>query len=135
MPIPINCFAVIMASVVVLMQAGFGALELFAPHSTFNMVFASSYNNSADPLWCQTGQLARNMGLYNWFIALGLLLSLTGPLAGAWASKFFLLCVGVAGAFALISVSLFWAFWAQLVLGLATFALFQLSGRMTTSRP
>ena len=130
MSISINCLAVTLASLVVLMQVVFGALELFAPHRTFNLVFASSHDNSADPLWFQTGQLARNMGLYNWFIALGLLLSLTGPLGGASAS-FFLLCVGAAGAYGLFSVSRFWAFWAQLALGLATCAVFQLSGRVT----
>jgi putative membrane protein len=120
-----NRIAGVLAWVVVAMQAGFGALEMFAPQHVFHLVFASSYDTtSGSPIWVETGKLARNMGLYNWFLAVGLLLSQTGRLGGAPITQFFLLCVAVAGAFGLLSVGPQIAFGAQLGLGLLTFVLF-----------
>ena len=113
------------AWLVVLMQAGFGALEMFAPRLAFHLVLGSRYDNTNEsPVWFETEKLGRNMGLYNWFLALGLLLNLVGQLGDAWISQFFILCVAVAGAFALFSVGLSIAFFVQLGLGLAAFVLF-----------
>jgi putative membrane protein len=119
-----NNIACALAWLVVTMQIGFGALEMFAPRWVFDRVFPSYANTRAAPVWIETEKLTRNMGLYNWFLALGLLLSLAGHLDGVPTSRFFLLCVAVAGAFGLFSVSRSKAFLAQLGLGLLTFVLF-----------
>ena len=116
----------VLAWSVVAMQTGFGAMEIFAPRFVFDRVFITYSATSAAPVWIETEKLARNMGLYNWFLAFGLLLSLVGRLGGAPTSQFFLLCVGVAGAFGLFSVSLSMAFGAQLVLGLMTVLLLRM---------
>ena len=120
----INSTACVLAWFVVVMQTLFGAAEIFAPRWVFDRVFSTYYDTRDAPVWIETEKLARNMGLYNWFLAQGLLLSLTGRLGGAPTSQFFLLCVAVAGAFGLFSVGLSKAFVAQLVLGLLTFLLF-----------
>ena len=117
----------------VLIQVAAGAAEVFSPPLVFYQVLpsyrlASYHEPSADLVWVETGKLARNMGLYNWFLALGLLLSLSGRLGGAPTSQFFLWCVAVAGAFGLLSVSRSWPFAVpfilQLGLGLLTLVLF-----------
>jgi putative membrane protein len=118
-----NSAACVLAWLVVAMQVGFGALEMFAPRWVFDRVFAAYYDTRAAPVWIETEKLARNMGLYNWFLALGLLLSLVGQLGGVPTSQFFLLCVAVAGAFGLFSVSWSTAFLVQLGLGVVTFVL------------
>jgi putative membrane protein len=119
-----NGVACALAWFVVLMQAGFGALEMFAPRWVFERVFDNYFRTRENPVWYETEKLARNMGLYNWFLALGLLLSLAGCLGGPPTSRFFFLCVAVAGIFGLFSVGPSRAFIAQLVLGLAAFVLF-----------
>jgi uncharacterized membrane protein len=103
------------AVAVVVIQALAGAAEMFNPPWVFHRVLPNYrlpryHEPSADLVWAETGKLARNMGLYNWFLALGLLLSLSGRLGGAPTSQFFLLCVAVAGAFGLLSVSRSWPF-------------------------
>ena len=112
-----------LAWLAVAMQALFGAFEIFAPRTVFDAVFPTYYDTSSAPTWVETEKLARNMGLYNWFLALGLLLSLTGCLGFPPISQFFLFCVGVAGVFGLFSVGHSMAFWAQMVLGLVPFLL------------
>jgi putative membrane protein len=90
----------------------------------FDRVFTTYYDTRAAPAWHETEKLARNMGLYNWFLALGLLLTLTGRLGGVPTSQFFLSCVAMAGVFGLFSVGPSKAFLVQLVLGLLTLLLF-----------
>jgi putative membrane protein len=119
-----NSAARVLAWLVVAMQTGFGMLEMFAPRWVFDRVFVTYRTTSTAPVWVETEKLAHNMGLYNWFLALGLLLSLMGRLGGVPTSQFFLLCVVVAGAFGLFSVGLSTAFSVQLTLGLLTSALF-----------
>jgi putative membrane protein len=108
---------------VVAIQTAFGALEIFSPRFVFDRVFVTYYDTRTAPVWHQTEKLARNMGLYNWFLALGLLLSLTGRVGGVPTAQFFLSCVAVAGVFGLFSVGPSKAFVAQLVLGLMTLLL------------
>jgi uncharacterized membrane protein len=119
-----NGAACVLAWLVVAMQALFGALEIFAPRWVFDRVFADYFRTRDAPVWFETEKLARNMGLYNWFLALGLLLSLVGHLGGRSTSQFFFLCVAVAGVFGVFSVGPSKAFIAQLVLGLAASVLF-----------
>ena len=116
-------FTCALAWVVVVMQAGFGALEMFAPRWVFDRVFPGYFRTRDNPVWFDTEKLAGNMGLYNWFLALGLLLTLVGKLGGAPNSWFFLLCVAVAGIFGVFSVGPSKAFIAQLGLGLVTLVL------------
>src|SRR5258708_4211185 len=113
--------AYLLAGFVVAIQTGFGALEIFSPRFVFDRGFVTYYDTRTAAVWLETEKLARNMGLYNWFLASGLLLSLTGQLGGVPTSRFFLLCVAVAGVFGLFSVGPSKAFVAQLVLGLAAF--------------
>jgi uncharacterized membrane protein len=119
----IDSVAYVLAWLVVAMQAAFGALEMFAPRWVFGRVFVTYADTSGVSVWAETERLARNMGLYNWFLALGLLLSLVGWLGSVPTTQFFLLCVAVAGVFGLFSVGLSKAFGAQLILGLAAFVL------------
>jgi uncharacterized membrane protein len=63
------------------------------------------------------------MGLYNWFLALGLSLTLLGHLGFLRLGQFFVLCVALAGAFGLFSVGPKAAFGLQLGLGLLAFVL------------
>jgi len=116
--------AYILAWLTVVMQVAFGALEMFAPRWVFGRVFGSYYETRSSPVWSETEKLARNMGLYNWFLALGLMLSVLGHLGGILSSQFFLGCVAMAGAFGLLSVSWSKAFFSQTVLGILAFLLF-----------
>ena len=107
---------------VVAMQIIFGAMEIFIPRFVFGLVLDTYPTTKDSPVWLETEKVARNMGLYNWFLAFGLLLSLT-PLLGGASSWFFLLCVALAGVFGLFSVGFKFAFGLQLVLGFVAFLL------------
>ena len=111
------------AWLVVGIQVLFGALEIFAPRWVFDRVFPRYYDTRTAPTWVETEQLTRNMGLYNWFLALGLSLTLMGHLGFLRLGQFFVLCVALAGAFGLISVGPKVAFGLQLGLGLLAFVL------------
>src|SRR4051812_12037227 len=78
----IRYVAYVPALFVVVMQFGFGVAEMFWPRWVFERVFPSYYDTRSSPVWAETEKLARNMGLYNWFLALGLLLSAIGLLYG-----------------------------------------------------
>ena len=65
------------ACFVVPIQIGFGALEMFGPRRVLKLVFGTYEATSRDPVWSETVKVALNMGLYNWFLALGLALSLS----------------------------------------------------------
>jgi uncharacterized membrane protein len=116
----------VLAWLAVGMQIIFAALEIFIPRWVFRRVFASYASTSDSSVWLETEKLARNMGLYNAFLGVGLLLSQLGKLGDVRTSQFFLFCVAIAGAFGLLSVRAFWAFGVQLVLGLVPFILFLL---------
>lgn len=108
------------AGLVLLIQAGFGALELFAPRFALDRVFPGYYDTRANPVWNDAAVIARNMGLYNWFLAAGLALALGGwGSMGEGAVAFFLACVSVAGMFGIFSAGPSIAFFAQFGLGLA----------------
>lgn len=104
-------------------QAVFGAFEVFAPDITLYRVLQDRYRNPRDPIWFETEAIVRNLGLYNWFLAAGLILCLAGNLGGLPSSWFFSLCVAVAGVFALATVGYSTAFILQLVVGLAAVVL------------
>src|SRR3954451_19215895 len=88
---------------VVLMQFAFGVAEMFASRWVFSRALKTYADTNTDPVWTETEKLACNMGLYNWFLAFGLLLALTDRIGGLPTVFFFLLCVTIAGAVALIS--------------------------------
>jgi uncharacterized membrane protein len=112
-----------LALITVLLQLGFGALEIFCPRWVFDQVFPSYYDTQNSPVWSETEKLARNMGLYNWFLAVGLLASLWWGMGGASTAQFFLSCVAVAGVFGLLSVGWSRAFVAQLIFGIVPLVL------------
>ena len=116
------------AWLVVALQMLFGALELFAPRFVFDRVLSIYYETRASVVWEETAKIMRNMGLYNWFLALGLALALLGmngvPADPAHQGelaiylcvvRFFLGCVAAAGVFAIFSVGPSGAFFLQLV--------------------
>lgn len=96
-----------------------GAAEIFRPESVLRFVVDDYV---AEP---KSGAAVaiRNLGLYNWFLAGGLLLGVFGVAGAATLAWFFAACVAIAGAFALASVTHEWPnavfFWVQLILGLA----------------
>ena len=104
MPLWVHRAGYALAWFVVAMQFAFGAAEVFEPRFVFDRVLETYAATNEDPIWSETEKLARNMGLYNWFLAAGLLFTLTNGLGGLPTARFFLLCVTVAGAFGLISV-------------------------------
>lgn len=114
------------AGFAVFIQAVFGALEVFLPRCALGLVFASYKGTRDSPVWIDTAQLTRNMGVYNWFLALGLLLSLTEFLSGDRATQFFLVCVALAGVFGVWSIGPKIAFFAQIALGVVPFLLMAL---------
>ena len=73
-------------------------------------------------VWLEADKITRNMGLYNWFLAIGLALSLLEFFGDSPAARYFAGCVAVAGVFGLITVDHGLehgaAFWTQLFLGL-----------------
>lgn len=87
------------------------------PRWVLDRVFAIYAGSSQSPGWMEAEQITRNMGLYNWFLALGLGLCLMTQPGNMAMAQFFLGCISVAGIFGMATVSPFWAFYAQLALG------------------
>ena len=113
--------------VLVLIQAFFGWKEAFEPEWVFKRIFREFYcKNKDSPVWEKTAQLTCNMGLYNWFLAAGMLLSLFEYLGREQGSEFFALCVAIAGIVGLRTVGYSIAFVAQLGIGALTLGLFLL---------
>lgn len=77
--------------------------EMFAWESRGPKIFTTS----PPDLFAKTKPMAANQGLYNGFLAAGLIWSLLIA-DGAWAANvatFFLLCVGVAGVYGAVTVT------------------------------
>ena len=95
-----NLVTIVLVSIVALAHVGFMVLEMFfwtSPYAlqAFNMTpeFAKA-----------TAVLAANQGLYNGFLAAGLVWGLISTVRGAGIAKFFLACVIIAGGFGAASV-------------------------------
>ncbi|MBO9666013.1 MAG: DUF1304 domain-containing protein [Bdellovibrio sp.] len=92
-----------LVSIVAIMHFGFLILEMFLwTKPTGRRVFANSVEKAQD-----TAILAANQGLYNGFLAAGLLWGLVHPVdsMGRQILLFFLACVIVAGIYGAYSVS------------------------------
>jgi putative membrane protein len=86
----------ILVAVVALLHVGFLVIEMFFWNTPFGH---RSFNLTPD-FAAQSAVLAANQGLYNGFLAAGLVWSLVAPKTMAFALKvFFLGCVIVAGVF------------------------------------
>lgn len=108
---------------IVFVQFVFGALEMFLPRCVYKLVLANYPPQEDSPVWLEADKITRNMGLYNWFLAVGLALSLFDFFKDTPAAQFFAACIATAGFFGLITVDYRLeygkAFWGQLILGLA----------------
>jgi putative membrane protein len=92
-----------LVSIVAIMHFGFLILEMFLwTKPTGRRIFANSLQKAQD-----TAVLAANQGLYNGFLAAGLLWGLLHPMEemGREIQMFFLVCVIVAGVYGAYSVS------------------------------
>ena len=90
-------FAAIAVLLVAILHGGFLALEMFFwDHEIGRKVFSMTAEQSAE-----TAVLAANQGLYNGFLAAGLLWGLVARKADV--TIFFLLCVIVAGSFGAVT--------------------------------
>jgi putative membrane protein len=109
-------------------ELGFGAAEIFKTEWVFKLIFSSNYLDTKDsPVWQQTRILTKNIGLYNWFLVAGIVLTMLDMIGGPGGAIFFTLCVAIAGAYGLWSIGLRRAFIAQLGLGLFTSGLLWLN--------
>jgi len=92
----------VVIAIVALLHVYFMVLEMFLWDTPYGRrTFAMSAEKSA-----ATKQLAMNQGLYNGFLAAGLLWGLLlGASGGAPIKLFFLLCVFVAGVFGALTAS------------------------------
>jgi len=103
---PINGFAVaaaVMVTIVAALHAYFLVLEMFLWRTSFGLRTFRMSKEAAD----STAVLAGNQGLYNGFLAAGLLWALVayGVVAGRPILTFFLLCVMAAGVYGAATVS------------------------------
>jgi putative membrane protein len=94
--------SLILTALVALLHVYFLVLEMFLWATPFGMrTFARSREEQE-----QTKVLAANQGLYNGFLAAGLVWSLIAPHALAWPVRlFFLVCVVIAGLYGGVTAS------------------------------
>lgn len=93
--------ATILVAVVALLHVWFMVLEMFLWRTRGRRAFGMSAEKAE-----ATAQLAANQGLYNGFLATGLVWALvSGPDQVVPRATFFLLCVLAAGAYGAFSVS------------------------------
>jgi putative membrane protein len=103
---PFNGFAIaaaVMVTIVAALHAYFLVLEMFLWRTPFGLRTFRMTKEAAD----STAVLAGNQGLYNGFLAAGLLWALVGygVVAGRPILTFFLLCVIAAGVYGAATVS------------------------------
>jgi putative membrane protein len=103
---PFNGFAIaaaVMVTIVAALHAYFLVLEMFLWRTPFGLRTFRMTKEAAD----STAVLAGNQGLYNGFLAAGLLWALVGygVVAGMPILTFFLLCVIAAGVYGAATVS------------------------------
>ena len=96
-------FGKIIAALVAILHLYFLWLEMFAWTTRGKKVF----KNFPEPLFEPTRNMAANQGLYNGFLAAGLIWSvfITDPKWSIYVALFFLGCVAIAGIYGAISVS------------------------------
>jgi putative membrane protein len=95
-----NILTRLLVAVVALAHLGFMVLEMFFWQSPYAL---SSFNMTPEYAKA-TAVLAANQGLYNGFLAAGLVWGVISTVRGAGISKFFLACVIIAGAFGAVTV-------------------------------
>lgn len=95
-----NILALILVAVVALAHIGFMVLEMFFWTSPYAL---SSFNMSPEFAKATTVMMA-NQGLYNGFLAAGLVWGMVTHVRGTGIMKFFLACAVIAGAFGAATV-------------------------------
>jgi putative membrane protein len=95
---PLSIAAAVMVAIVAALHAYFLVLEMFLWRTPFGLRTFRMSREAAD----STAVLAGNQGLYNGFLAAGLIF---GLVAGRPVVTFFLLCVIVAGIYGAATVS------------------------------
>lgn len=100
---PMSVIATILVALIALLHLYIMVLEMFL----WTTPRAAKAFGLTPELAAQTKALAANQGLYNGFLAAGLIWSLLYPLPGfAWQlAMFFLACVAVAGIFGAVTAS------------------------------
>lgn len=93
-----SILAMILIALIAVLHAYIMWFEMFAWTSRGPKVFSSFPKDLFEP----TKAMAANQGLYNGFLAAGLLWSLW---AGVAVATFFLLCVAIAGVYGMMTVS------------------------------
>jgi putative membrane protein len=115
-----NILTIITISLVILLHLLFMALEMFFWNTAFGRKTFGLSESYAD----QSATLAANQGLYNGFLAAGLIWGLTSP-DGPKILIFFLSCIIIAGIYGALTAkpSIFWlqAFPAAIALALLIF--------------
>ena len=86
-------FATVAIAVVAALHVGFLILEMFLWKTAFGRRTFAMTPEFAE----QSSVLAANQGLYNGFLAAGLVWGLVSPVAGTEIKTFFLACILVAG--------------------------------------
>jgi putative membrane protein len=95
-----NTITKLLVAVVALLHAGFMVLEMFFWQSPYAL---KAFNMT--PEYAKASAvLAANQGLYNGFLAAGLVWGLISSVRGAGIAKFFLACVVIAGGFGAATV-------------------------------
>lgn len=118
-----NLAANLVTALVALSHLGFLVLEMFFwNHPVGWKIFAMTPEAAAS-----SAVLAANQGLYNGFLAAGLVWGLALGAAGVQVKIFFLACVIVAGAYGAYSVSRR-IFWAQAFPAIVALALLHFPG-------
>lgn len=92
--------AKLLVALVALAHFGFLVLEMFFWQSTY----AQSAFNMTPDFAKATAILAANQGLYNGFLAAGLVWGVVSNVRGAGIAKFFLACAVIAGGFGAATV-------------------------------
>ena len=95
--------ALVVSGVVAFLHLGFLALEMFLWQTPFGLKTFRMDATKAE----MTASLARNQGLYNGFLAAGLVWAIVHPDLGVQAQllRFFLICVIVAGSYGAATVN------------------------------
>lgn len=96
-----SVLAVALVLIVAALHVGFGVLEMFLwQRPAVRRIFGTD-----GPFAARSAVLAANQGLYNWFLAAGLVWATLAGDQGRSIAVFFLACVIVAGLFAAVTVS------------------------------
>ena len=95
-----NSIAQLLMLLIALLHVYFLVLEMFLWRTRARRLFGMSAEKAE-----ATAQLAQNQGLYNGFLAAGLLWAVFSPADFAPRATFFLVCVAIAGIFGAATVT------------------------------